>query len=109
MKIATVLLVTSAAALPQIAAAELPFTPQSLGTVQGTIDFCAKVRPDAAHRYQEFAKHLVNDVSREDIAKARATGEYHEAYEAITRTLSEAPKREGTESCAAFLEQDWRG
>lgn len=109
MKIATVLLVTSAAVLPCIAAAELPFTPHSLGTVQGTIDFCAKVKPDAAQRYQEFVKHLVNDVAREDVAKARATSQYRDAYETTMRALSDAPQREAVESCAAFLVQDWRG
>ena len=108
MKIDRILCVVAAVALPELALADLPFTGQALGTVQGTVDFCAKIKPDVAKKYQEFAKRMVQDIPEEEVSKVRDTDEYQAAYEEVSRALAEVPKHQAAESCASALEQDQR-
>jgi hypothetical protein len=93
----------SALAIPLIAGANLSMTPQALGHVEGTLDFCAKVDPDSAAKYKEREKAFVADASKEELEKARSTGEYRESYDSISAQLDKAPKDQAVKGCRDFL------
>jgi hypothetical protein len=90
-------------ALPNLALAKLP--PNSaLGQVEGTLDFCAQIDPQSAAKYQEFKKALVQGEPEKDVAEARKSSEYKEAYDAISEALGKAPKDEAIKACTSLVE-----
>lgn len=106
MKIHRILCLCAAITLPQLALAERPFTNQSLGTTQSTVDFCARINPGAASKYHEQAGLLVQGVPEQEVAKVRDSDEYKEAYAKASASLGEVAKKDAEEACNSFLETD---
>ena len=106
MKIQSIVIVSLAAALalPQIAGAKLTITPQALGFVESTLDYCAKVDSESASKYEESKKAFVADATKEELDKARSASEYLEAYDTNTTNLEKTPKDQTVKSCKDFLE-----
>jgi hypothetical protein len=102
MKIHRVLYLSSMIALSQLALAELP-SKAALGQVEGTLDFCARVDTQSAAKYEEQKKRLVKDVPEKEVAAARESTEYKEAYDAISEALEKGPKDEAAKACTSFL------
>ncbi|HYL13133.1 MAG TPA: hypothetical protein VEV41_08860 [Terriglobales bacterium] len=104
MKIHRILCLVTAIVIPQLALAKLPFTSDAFGKVEGTLDFCAQLDRQAASKYQEQKKQIVRDVPEQEVAEARSTQEYKDAYEWVSAELGKVPKNKAVEACAASLE-----
>jgi len=104
MKIHRILCLSAAIVIPQLALAKLPMPNDAFGKIEGTLDFCAQVDSKGAARYQEQKKVLVRDVPEEEVAAARETTEYKDAYTSISDELGKLPKEKAAKTCAASLE-----
>ena len=103
MRIYRILCLSMAITLPQLALAKLP--PNSaLGQVEGTLDFCAQADPQSAAKYAEFKKALVQGEPEKEVAEARKSTEYKEAYDAIGEALGKVPKEQAVKTCTSLLE-----
>lgn len=103
MRLYRILCLSAVIALPQLALAKLP--PNSaLGQVEGTLDFCAQVDPQSAAKYQELKRLLVQGEPEKEVAEARKTTEYKEAYDAISEALGKVPKDQAVKACTSLLE-----
>ena len=103
MKIRPILCLSVAFVIPQLAAAKLPFSVDSLAKMEGILDFCAKVDTQAAAKYQEREKLIAGDASKEELADARKTQEYKDAYQEISDKLAKAPTESAAKACIAYL------
>lgn len=90
-------------AVPQVMAADLPFTPAGLGHLEGVLDSCARAIPESAAEYKKQKERLVKGVPDEDLAKVRAAGEYQGAYKVINDQLEKVSKDEAAKACKVFL------
>jgi hypothetical protein len=104
MKIHRILCLGIAIVIPQLALAKLPFSNDAFGRIEGTLDFCAHADPQAAQKYQEGKKQMVRDVPEKEVAEARKTQEYKDAYQWMSTELGKVPKDKAAEVCAASLE-----
>jgi hypothetical protein len=89
--------------LPLIAQADLPFSKEGLGTVEGTLDFCKQVNASAAEKYEERKKAQVRAIPEKEVTEARSSEEYKQAYGNIRAELAKVPKEKMVEGCAAYL------
>jgi hypothetical protein len=103
MRINLVLLVCAAITVPQLTMAQLPFSNDEFGKVERTLSFCSDLKPDSAAKYQEMAKRYVGNASEQELAEARKTPEYIDAYESNGAMLADMPKEHVIEACNAFL------
>jgi hypothetical protein len=103
MKINRMMLVCAAIAIPQLTMAKLPFTNDEFGKVERTLSFCSELKPESAAKYQEIAKRYVGDAPEKELAEARNSPEYKEAYESNGALLADMPKEHVIEACNAFL------
>jgi hypothetical protein len=103
MKIHRMLCLSALLALPNLALAKLPPS-STLGQLEGTLDFCAQLDPQSAAKYQEFKKVLVQGEPEKDVAEARQTKEYKDAYDAIGEALGKVEKDKAVKACTSFLE-----
>lgn len=106
MKTYRMLCLGIALAIVPVAFAKLPFSNQAFGTVEGTLDFCAQTDTGSAPKYQERKKILVKDLPEKEVAEARASQEYQDAYQGITTELEKQPKEKVVEACTAYLKSD---
>jgi hypothetical protein len=104
MKIHRILCLGAALVVPQLALAELPLPNDAFGKIEGTLDFCAQIDSGAAAKYQEQKQLLVRDVPEKEVAAARETTEYKEAYAWISDELGKLPKDKAVKACAAAVE-----
>jgi hypothetical protein len=104
MKIRRILWLGAAIVIPQLALAKLPMPNDAFGKIEGTLDFCAQVDSKSAEKYQEQKKVLVRDVPEKEVAEARESPEYKDAYTWITDELAKQPKDKAVKACAASLE-----
>ena len=104
MKIHRILCLGAALAVPQLVLAELPLPNDAFGKVEGTLDFCAQIDSGAAAKYQQQKQLLVRDVPEKEVAAARETTEYKEAYAWISDELGKLPKDKAVRACSASLE-----
>src|SRR4029077_2284540 len=103
MNIHRILCLLAVIVLPQLSLAKLP--PNSaLGQVEGTLDFCAQVDPQSVGKYEERKKLLVQGEPEKEVAEARKTTEYKEAYDAIGEALGKVPKDQAVKACTSILE-----
>jgi hypothetical protein len=103
MKLHRIVCLSALLALPNLALAKLP--PNSaLGQVEGTLDFCAQIDPRSAAKYAEFKKALVQGEPEKDVAEARKSSEYKEAYDAISEALGKTSKDEAMKACTSLVE-----
>ena len=56
----------------------------SFGTVQATLDYCARINPGAAARYQEEARLIVG-------GQFKTTNEFKDGYAKAQAALSQVP------------------
>jgi hypothetical protein len=103
MKINGVLLVCAAISMPQLAMAKLPFANAEFGKVERALSFCSELTPASAAKFQEIAKRYVGDAPENELAEARKTPEYREAYESNVSLLADMSKESVIEACNAFL------
>jgi hypothetical protein len=103
MKIHRMLCLSALLALPTLALVKLPPN-SSFGQVEGTLDFCAQVDPQSAENYEKFKKALVQGEPEKDVAEARKSSEYKDAYDAIGEALGKVPKDKAVKACTSFLE-----
>jgi hypothetical protein len=104
MKIHRILFVCAAIAIPQLTVAKLPFTNDTFGKIEGTLAFCAETDPKAAAKYKERVKPLVQGASEKELAEARQTKEYKEAFDWIHGELGKVPKAQAVKACTDFLD-----
>jgi hypothetical protein len=105
MKTFLILSLGAAMVLPQSTPSKDPIDPEVYGRVEGILNFCAKVDPPSAAKYQERAKAFTRDQSQSAVDEARKSKEYQDAFDSITDLLSKAPSDdEAVKSCKAFLE-----
>jgi hypothetical protein len=86
-----------------LALANLPFTNEAFGKIEGTLDFCVQADPQAAPEYEERKKLLVRDVPGREMDEARQTQEYLDAREWISAALGKVPKTQAVKACSDFL------
>jgi hypothetical protein len=103
MKINRILLVCVVIAIPRLTMAGLPFANDEFGTVETTLSFCSKLIPESAAKYEEIGKRYVGNAPAKELAEARNTPAYKEAYESNGAMLAEMPKEHVMEACKAFL------
>jgi hypothetical protein len=103
MKFNRVLLVCAAITLPQLTMAKLPFAIDEFAKVERTLSFCSELNPSSAAKYQEVAKRYLGNAPEKELAEARNTPEYKEAYESNGALLADMPKEHIIEACSAFL------
>jgi hypothetical protein len=89
---------------PQFAGAKISITPQTLGFVEATLNFCGKVDPDSTAKYKEREKSFVGDATQAELVKARGTSEYTESYDSTSSNLEKTKKDEAVKACKAFLD-----
>ena len=104
MKISAILCV-SALALAPLALAKISITPQALGQVEGTLNFCSEANPKAKAKYDEWAKLFVNEATEDELKEIRDSSEYKDAYDSITAELAKVPKDKALEACTSFAEK----
>jgi hypothetical protein len=103
MKINRTLLVYASITIPQLTMAKLPFSNDEFGKVERTLSFCTNLKPESAAKYQEIAKRYVGNAPAKELADARKTPEYKEAYESSGALLANLPKEQVNETCSALL------
>ena len=89
-------------AVPLLTFAATPVPPKTLGTLEATLNFCARVDSKSADKYKEWGKMLVRDISAKDLAEARDSSEYKETYDANTAELEKVSKDKAMEACRDF-------
>ena len=92
--------------LAPLALAKLPVPNDTFGQLESALDFCAQVDPGEASKYQEKKKGLAQAATEKEVAEARASQEYKDAYAANTDNMSKEPKDEVKKTCTAALEAD---
>ena len=103
MRISRIACICAVLVLVPLAMAKLPVPNGVLGKVEGALDFCSQADPQSADKYQEKKKSFVEGASDEEVAQARASQEYKDAYQSSTDEMSKQPKDEAKKSCAAAL------
>jgi hypothetical protein len=104
MKIRRILWLGAAIVIPQLALAKLPMPNDAFGKIEGTLDFCAQIDSKSSEKYQEQKKVLVRDVPEKEVAEARESQEYKDAYTWISDELAKQPRDKAVKACAASLE-----
>jgi hypothetical protein len=102
MRFHGLVLCCTAIALPQPASAQLPFSNDALGKLERTLSYCAEMNPNAAAKYQELSKRLLQGVPEKDLSEARATAEYKNSYDSIGAELAKVSKDEAAKACDAL-------
>jgi predicted secreted protein len=90
--------------IPQFSMAKLPMSEESLGKIEGILDFCAQADPQGASKYEERKKQIADDASEKEVADARKTQEYKDGYQGISDELAKVTKDKAVEACSAYLE-----
>ena len=103
MKLHRILLSLAIVALSQLAIAELPFTSQAIGTMQGATDFCARIQPNKAKIHREMAKRLVQGITTEEMAEIMKADEYKAAYESLSNALVKVSFDQAVDACECFV------
>ena len=103
MRMFRIVCVSAILMLVSLATAKLAVPNAVLGQTEGALDFCAKADPQSAEKYQEKKKTLVQGASEEELADARGSDEYKEAYQSATDEMSKEPKAEVKKTCSAAL------
>jgi hypothetical protein len=103
MKIIARFCLTVSLALPQIAPAAPPLTPQAIGQVEATVDFCVKADAKSADKYKELGKSQVAGLSEKDLAEIRDSDDYKAMFKLTTTLLQKAPSDRAAEGCREML------
>ena len=94
----------AAAMLSQFALAGEPsVSAPALGTIEATLDFCARVNPKAAEQYWQQAKALLQGVSDKTAAEIRKSDEYRQAYDSTAEMIAKVPEQDALRTCVESL------
>ena len=104
MRIHRILFLFTTMLLPQFAADKLPFSNDAFGKIEATLDFCVKADSQSASKYQERKKAMVRGVSEQEVAEARRTKEYKDAYDWMTTEIGKVGRDQAVSACRAYLE-----
>ena len=72
-----------------------------LGSLEGTLNFCAKVDPPAAPIYKSLGQLIINRQSAKAIAEVRRSDAYEDAYQQISTKLQSLPANQAQATCNA--------
>ena len=72
-----------------------------LATLEGTINFCTRINPEAEAKYKDLAKLLTNNQTDEAVAQIRNSKEYKDALEKTSKQLGALSSKEALEACKA--------
>jgi hypothetical protein len=103
MKSRPILCLTLVYVISQHAEAKLPMSNDSLGRMEGTLDFCALADPQAAQMYKDRKKGIIGDALEAELTEARNSQEYKDGYQEISDQLAKAPKSKAVKACSQFL------
>lgn len=81
------------------------FPAKELGQIEGTLDFCSQLNPQAAPKYKERGRALVGHTAEKDLVKARSFDEYKESHNWIDGELRKASKEDALKACTDFVEE----
>lgn len=76
-------------------------TSSTLGVLEGTLDFCSKVNPQAADQIKEIRMQLTKDKSEDSLARMRKSQEYKESHGRISKQLAALPAKDAQQACKA--------
>jgi hypothetical protein len=105
MKVFLILSLGVVMTLPAVALSEAPINSETLGRVEGTLAFCAKVDPQSAAKYQGASKIITQGKSEKEVESARVSKEYQDAFEEINVELGKASNDDAVKACTVFLEE----
>ncbi len=98
MKVSRTLALCAASALSSFALASSSIPPQSAGTLQAILDFCAKVDPKDSDSFQALGKKLTG-LSEHELATVRGDPVYQDARD----TLAKSAPKDAARTCAASV------
>jgi hypothetical protein len=108
MKIRHIILLCSAAALPQLASADLAVTnPAGLGQVRAFLDFCTGTDPQDASSFKSQWHSIVGGQSGL-LAEIEKNPTYKQQYAELTGVLQKLPKDDTAAVCAVSAAA-WKG
>jgi hypothetical protein len=108
VKIRHILILCSAAAMPQLAMADLSVTnPAGLGQMHALLDFCSQANPQNSASFQAEWKSIVGDQASL-LAQLEQNSAYKQQYAAFTSELLKMPKGQTTAICAVSAAA-WNG
>ena len=70
-----------------------------LGALEGTMNFCGKVDPQSASKYEDLKKLLTNGQSNEAVAKIRESKEYKDSLDQTNKQLGALSPKEAVAAC----------
>jgi hypothetical protein len=103
MKIKRRLCLSAALLTAQLALAKMPFSNDMFGRVESTLDHCAQIDKFFAEKYAARKKELVKHATSAELEAARNSDEYKAAYKDMGEQLTQMPKDEVKNACAAAL------
>jgi hypothetical protein len=103
MTIKRTLCMSAALLTAQLALAKMPFSNDMFGRVESTLDQCVQVDQGSADKYAAKKKELVKDATSAEVEAARNSEAYKTAYKEMSEQLSQMPKDEVMQACAASL------
>ena len=91
----TWMLTCAAAALPLLVQAdESPIDGRALGATEAILNYCAKIDPKAAVRYQQQIKLLVQGVREAVLAQVRSSEAYKQGRESAEDSLTKVDEND---------------
>ena len=103
VKIFVVVGLSTALAMPLLAAAGKPPAPAALGQVEGILDTCSNANPKSAADYRKQREKVTSGVAEKDLVKIRKSQEYKEAYDSIQERVDQTSSDEVNQACQLFL------
>jgi len=108
MRICHIVLLCSAAAIPQLALADLSVTnPAGLGQMHALLDFCSQTNPQNSASFQAEWKSIVGNQASL-LAQLEQNSAYKQQYADLTSELLKLPKGE-TQTICAVSAAAWNG
>ena len=99
------LLVLGAALLSTAYADEPPVSPQTLGTAEATIEFCAAADAPRSEQYRAQAGLFFNGATEDQLTELRKKPDYKTAYDAATAALQQMGQGESLGTCKKLLQR----
>jgi hypothetical protein len=84
----------------QAAAPKLPNDGAFLGTVEGALSSCSKIKAQALPSYRQLDLLLTSGQSANAIAQVRNSHAYESAYQQVIKSLKALPANEASAACS---------
>jgi tetrahydromethanopterin S-methyltransferase subunit A len=100
----TWMLTCTVAALPLLVQAdESKIDGRALGATEAILNYCAKIDPKAAERYQQQIKLLVQGVPEAVLVEVRSSEDYKQARESAEDSLTKVGEHDAKQACASSV------